>query len=232
MTKFSVHINTCFHDIELLNWNRKKAVRTPPLHWHLVKKNRLFPVCHRFIHSFFNCCCFYTIKAAELDGSARIWICTPWQTPTETLAFWAKTQQLSDVAPMRKQQRPPLKQLIIFGWWHAHKKAADAPHSSNCFFFQRARSPTDPRQTDNDCHSPGSKADEMGSKCGTTKQEQVWHHEMGASAAPCVRQQNTTLLTSVLELMEWMCQLCDQKKTYKGSPLQISSRICNIRQAE
>ena len=170
-------------------------------------------------------------KAAELDGSARTWICTPWQTPTKTLAFWAKTQQLSDVAPMRKQQRPPLKQLIIFGWWHAHKKAADAPHSSNCFFFsvlghqltqdkqtmtvtvqaqkrmkwgasvtprnffQRARSPTDPRQTDNDCRSPGSKADEMGSKCGTTKQEQVctmkweqvWHHETGTSAAPGVR---------------------------------------------
>jgi len=53
-------------------------------------------------------------KAAELDGSARIWLCTPQQTSTETLQFLAKNQQLSNVMLMGKQQRPPLKQPILF----------------------------------------------------------------------------------------------------------------------
>jgi len=47
-----------------------------------------------------------TNKAAELDGSARIWLCTAKQTSTEALQFLAKNQQLSDVMLMGKQQTP------------------------------------------------------------------------------------------------------------------------------
>jgi len=54
------------------------------------------------------------IKAAELESSARIWLCTPQQTSTEALAFLAKNQQLSDATLMGKQQTPPLDQLILF----------------------------------------------------------------------------------------------------------------------
>jgi len=53
-------------------------------------------------------------KAAELDGSARIWLCTPQQTSTEALQFLAKNQQLSNVMRMEKQQTPPLEQPILF----------------------------------------------------------------------------------------------------------------------
>jgi len=52
-------------------------------------------------------------KAAELDSSARIWLCNPQQTSTEALAFLAKNQQLSNVMPMGKQQMPPLEQPIL-----------------------------------------------------------------------------------------------------------------------
>jgi len=52
-------------------------------------------------------------KAAELDGSARIWLCTPQQTSTETLTFLAQNQQLSNAMPMAKQQTPPLEQQIF-----------------------------------------------------------------------------------------------------------------------
>jgi len=55
-----------------------------------------------------------TNKAAELDGSARIWLCTPQQTSTEELQFLAKNQQLSNVMLMGKQQTPPLEQPILF----------------------------------------------------------------------------------------------------------------------
>jgi len=53
-------------------------------------------------------------KAAELDSSARIWLCTPQQTPTEALTFLAKNQQLSNAMPMGKQQMSPLEQPILF----------------------------------------------------------------------------------------------------------------------
>jgi len=59
-------------------------------------------------------------KAAELDGSARIWICTPQQTSTEALQFLAKNQQLSNAMLMGKQQTPPLEQPILFRSFGRH----------------------------------------------------------------------------------------------------------------
>jgi len=53
-------------------------------------------------------------KAAELDSSARIWLCTPQQTSTESLTFLAKNQQLADAMLMGKQQTPPPQQPILF----------------------------------------------------------------------------------------------------------------------
>jgi len=41
-------------------------------------------------------------KAAELDGSARMWLRTPQQTQTEALTFLAKNQQLSNAMLMGK----------------------------------------------------------------------------------------------------------------------------------
>ena len=41
-------------------------------------------------------------EAAELTRSARIWLCTPQQTSTETLTFLAKNQQLRDAITLGK----------------------------------------------------------------------------------------------------------------------------------
>jgi len=84
-------------------------------------------------------------KAAELDASARIWICLSQQTPTEALPLFAKNQQLSNAMPMGKQQTPPLEQPILF------------------------RSSTNPIQTRNGQHNNGHKfgSGRNGSKCGT-----------------------------------------------------------------
>ena len=69
-------------------------------------------------------------KAAELDGSARIWLCTPQQTSAEALAFLAKNQQLSNVMLMGKQQRPPLEQPISFRSFSHQQTQSKQPMAS------------------------------------------------------------------------------------------------------
>jgi len=76
-------------------------------------------------------------KAAELDGSARIWLCTPQQTSTEALQFLAKNQQLSNVMLMGKQQTPPLEQPILFRWFGHQQTQSKLAMASTTMITQK-----------------------------------------------------------------------------------------------